>query len=974
MLRFLLILSLLLIHVTNISAQTINIAALRIEFAPDNTPLTTGDGTFAVDSITTETFAVDPAPHNKRYFSDQLVAADNYFNNVTNGSVRITGTVFPAGENESYRLSNEMNYYNSNISSEETDRGLANLFVDAVNLANEDSTIDWGAYDLVVIFHAGVGRDVDLGFDQTPQDIPSLYITPDFMQKNYDPLFTHIAVGNGERISKCIILPETENQQGFQLALTGIFVANVGSFLGLYDLFSAAEQSSGIGRFGLMDAGLFNINGLVPAPPSAFSRVFKNWQEPTLLTQPSNGVRISRFKSLSSDSLPSIIEISLNEDESFLVEYRGNHLDNIDSILFEIFDERGEFPEYMEILQTYYPDRIEIDSVSGVLLSVDNYDLGMPGAGLLIWHIDKAAIRNASNNLINDNPLWRAVDLEEADGSQDIGQQYNILQAGYGSDLGTLLDYWYAGNYAPLYKNVFNGSSAPDTRSNLNLIESHINLSEFSNNKSEIMTFNFAREFYEDGFPVSLEQEIAQPILVNGAINNNGITEEFVFSLNQKGEIHAIGSSGNGLFQEDNFLFNQTSENLNGVQSFVLVDTNQIKDQIYDLLIALSNGTLYGFDLTSSDADSLDFETNAQITAAVSSPIIEQNNLIHFVDGDLIQSFWNNGVLAQTPLDLNSTFLFDLITDSSGSPFNPDQSYNFLAKDRDGQIIGALIENGSTQFSIIDPAANNLEHTFITDSITGQFSIADIDGNGTVDIVCNSAQRLMAFNKQGFTLLNFPLHPKLSAGEKLIGTPMIIDLNGNNDIALIITSNKGQIIAYNKHGDILNGFPIAAGGQFSQQAIPLQFDDDSPLELCAISDFGVVSAWEILGTGPSSKLIWSNTNLNASNNAHLQEEYLIQDFGNNIIQKKRFFNYPNPNIDNFTTIRYYLNDPAQVTIRIFDSSGYKVDEFNGPGFADADNEVEWNVKNISSGVYICQLDVRSENKRERELIKILVVH
>jgi len=254
----------------NLIGQTIRIAAIRVEFIEDSNPLTTGNGTFAIDSITTELFAVDPAPHNKTYFTDQLIAADNYFNNVSGGSVRIIGDVFPQEQDSSYKLSREMKYYNPNTSLKDTDKGIANLFIDAVQVADSDPALYYSDYDLVVIFHAGVGRDIDLGFDETPQDIPSLFVTSQFVSQNLDTVFNGILVDNGSSIvDRAIILPETENQQGFQIALTGILVSNIGSYLGLYDLFSNREQRSGIGRFGLMDAGLLNINGLIPAPPSA---------------------------------------------------------------------------------------------------------------------------------------------------------------------------------------------------------------------------------------------------------------------------------------------------------------------------------------------------------------------------------------------------------------------------------------------------------------------------------------------------------------------------------------------------------------------------------------------------------------------------------------------------------------------------------------------------------------------------------
>ena len=87
--------------------QTINVAAIRVEFVEDNNALTTGNGLFAVDSVTNDPFAIDPAPHNRTYFKDQIIAADNYFNNVSKGKVRVTGNVFPAGLNSAYKLPKE---------------------------------------------------------------------------------------------------------------------------------------------------------------------------------------------------------------------------------------------------------------------------------------------------------------------------------------------------------------------------------------------------------------------------------------------------------------------------------------------------------------------------------------------------------------------------------------------------------------------------------------------------------------------------------------------------------------------------------------------------------------------------------------------------------------------------------------------------------------------------------------------------
>jgi M6 family metalloprotease-like protein len=945
--------------------QTIKVAAIRVEFQTDDNSLTTGDGTFRLNPSS----GIDPAPHNRTYFKDQIIAADNYFNFVSAGNVRVTGDVFPKGMNNAYVLSNEMNHYNPNTTQEEINKGIASLFVDAVQLADSDPDWDYADYDLVVVFHAGVGKDIDVGFDETPQDISSLFVTRQFLQDNWNSSFDGIAVDNGSHsVEKGIILPETENQQDIQIALTGMFVSNIGSYLGLYDLFSAAEQRSGIGQFGLMDAGLVNFNGLIPAPPSAFHRKLLGWDTPFILDSPVNNQRIANKYSANAVD-PALIEIPINEDEYYLIEYRGLKKENVDSLLFELSDERDSLASYLDLLKEYFPQRIHISDSSGVLLSVDNYDFGIPGVGILIWHIDESVIRNSQNRLINDDPSWRAVDLEEADGSQDIGEEYNILQTG--SELGWLFDFWHANNDAPLYENEFSSSTIPNTRSNLNRAETGIVLNNFSTYSNDYMTFNYNRAYFENGFPVALNLPGTSTYTISGI--PVGKENAFVFALNDNGDVFAVGAQGKGLFYDEKYLIGRVDANGTGTFSMALADTST--DGIYDELLVMSNGTLYGFDLSSHGTDSLAteiFKAQDGITQAINSPLVVSGNQIFFVDGINYQSFLTDGSPVQTPQPLPVEMNDLLISDNI--PLAAGFKIDFLTKISPEEFVSADIEDSNTEFTIYNLADEKIEKTFIADEIVGQFSVADIDGNGSTDIVHISKNRLSVNNLNGSPLSNFPVQPVLSPSEELVGTPLIVDLSGQGDIIIIFSTNKGQITAFTKDGKVAQGFPLSAGGVISAAALVLQLDNDSALELAAVSNSANISVWEIPGSNSASKIIWGSANLNSQNNAVFQEVYTVHQVGKGLLPTSRFFNYPNPNKAGFTTIRYYLNEDADVTIRIFDTAGYKVDQFSGPGVANTTNEIVWNVDNFSSGVYVCQLEAVSENYSERKLIKIMVVH
>ena len=60
---------------------------------------------------------------------------------------------------------------------------LTKLFKDTIEKSYEEDSIEFSDYDLVVIFHAGIGQDFSLPFlDPTPEDIPSTFIDSEMIQ------------------------------------------------------------------------------------------------------------------------------------------------------------------------------------------------------------------------------------------------------------------------------------------------------------------------------------------------------------------------------------------------------------------------------------------------------------------------------------------------------------------------------------------------------------------------------------------------------------------------------------------------------------------------------------------------------------------------------------------------------------------------------------------------------------------------
>jgi M6 family metalloprotease-like protein len=963
--------------VTGVRAQDhLRICAIRVEFQADDNDLTTGNGKFIYDSSGVTLNTVDPPPHDRSYFQDQLIAVKNYFTTASKGKLIVSGDVYPLGRKQAYQLPHDMGYYNPNTTTEENDLQISQLFADAIEAADNDPDLHFADYDVVAVFHAGVGKDIDLGFDETPQDIPSLYITPAFLKRNFGQDFSGISVDEGTLlIDRGMLLPETESQQGFELALTGIFAANIGSHIGLYDLFSPSTQRSGIGTFGLMDSGLFNMFGLSPAMPCAFSRMLLDWDAPVKLRDPASSLRLHRFEGRN-DPDTTIYRVDINSSEYYLVEYRGERQVNVDSVLYALSDGRENLPTYLEVLRTYLPDRITISDSTGVLLKIDDYDWGLPGSGILIWHIDQSVIdEKGPENMINDDRNNRAVDLEEADGSQDIGYSYTLVEPGFQSELGTWLDFWFNGNPSPLYHNEFSGKSSPNSRSNRNLALSNITLSDFSDNLTPVMTFSYDRDFFVSGFPVILDPDSSgSPTGDLYFIDVESAGKPAVFIQNDLGDIYAVADNGKGLF--DPHILRIVDGDAAGRLRIAFADTNT--NGVYDMLFTVTDGgRVAGYRLDDENIDGLPdllftVDLNRAVTAA---PVTDYPYLyvgtepdliyrMHF-DGSIDQVYETDGVPAGFTV-LGS----DHFTITAADPQKPGYAPVLIDLDSDGLQDTVSFESRKN----VRLRSSSLDRLLSTEEpVTGPPAFGDFDQDGSYEIFLTGEKRLYAFHSNGAMVANFPLAPVLPDDEHLTGTALVLDVDGDNQCDVLCATDKGQVFAYDGKGSILTGFPFSTGAAMTGSLAAGDIDGDQIPELFA-SNGTALYAWKLSSTGQEAFTWWLQAMYNATNNQVVRRFLERVPSGvTELLPASKAYVYPNPNIEDYTNIRYYLKDDATVRINIFDLAGDLVAQFNGPGEGSVDNEVRWQLNGISSGVYLCRIEATSDRDQAFQIIKIMVI-
>lgn len=992
-------------------ADTLKILAIRVDFQEDNNSLTTGNGKFNLTS-TDETF-IDPPPHDLIYFEHQLLALSNYFKSVSHGKLILQFDVFPKGSTGSFTVSGPMSFYAPTNSEELLDERIAGLFQEGFQLADSSGTIDFSKFDSFILFHAGVGSDFALDFDPTPQDIPSVFLDFNTLQTNLgnsDPSYRGVPVnGNSFFIRDGIILPETQSQEGIEIALLGTSAIMFGNQLGLPILFNPDNGRSGIGVFGLMDQGSGNFTGLIPAEPCAWSKVFLGWETPIIIR---NGQSLP-VAAPGASSPDKIYKIPISETEYFLVENRNRDLngDNI-SVGRDAAGTRVEF------VWDDQGQRVLAEAVPGVITQVSEYDFGLPGSGMLVWHIDEKVIAaNFADNRVNADPEHRGVDLEEADGAQDIGQFYGFLSPGSGAENGVIEDMFWGSNEINMLVNnnspvvEFTPSTTPNSWANSGA-NSHVSMTNFSEPDS-IMTFSVSENITQTGFPRFVAFRNSYPNSpVMADLDRDGTNEVIVTGGNNVLVWHADGS---GFFANGDSI---EIVGLNGDRKkvFLSVFATEIDSILFspavaglneDIVVVSGNRTVAGFLPDDADndgqADTL-FELRSDITL-LTPPVVRNlssNAFDVFVgtdngdvlkvsqDGSLkiISTAGTDGIVGLALASVNSLVFassngrIGRMSDQ-GDIFWQNQMSGSFSKapvtadlDQDGEI-NVIAMSDAGDIYVYDESGN-LSSGFpkSTGALNiSEMAIGDIDNNGFMDIVFVAGNELFAVNHVGTLDTNFPIKFGLEDNSLSVlrASPILLDMDADGKLEIIVGSPGNEVFAFHSAGEPVVGFPLSAGGGITSALFAGDLDGDADLELAATSDDGYLYVWDLNNQIPSDAIVWNGLYKDITH-SHANLQILQQSApGNQLMPAASVYNYPNPTEGDKTMIHYRLNSPAEVKIKIYDLAGEFVDELSGTGFSPAENEVRWSLNNIESGVYLARVEAKGSRRRNVAIIKIAVV-
>ncbi|MDZ7719016.1 MAG: T9SS type A sorting domain-containing protein [Balneolaceae bacterium] len=1001
----------------------LKILGVMVEFQPDTNRFTSGNGTFSPGSIPyleNPGTNIDALPHDQNYFEAHLEFVKNYFEKVSDSQISVDYQVLP----DIYILNKKMAEY-SPIGENPDLSEMKNLISDVWALVGQNHTIstefDSGDNIAFVIFHAGIGRDVELtgtNLDKTPQDLPSFYLSKqtlsDFLD---DPSFSGFPIKNGDLlVDNSLIVPRTLTRAGtdavgnqfiLPLSINGLLTAQIGSHLGLPDLFNTETGRSGIGRFGLMDgAGIFSYNGLFPPEISAWEKSFLGWETPFLVE--SDIESTISLPAVSNHNNKSIAKIPISAKEYYLVENRHREPDN-NGVTFTI-----KRPDGTYVNQTFTnQDGAIINQESGfdnllepgVVVDVSNYDFSLPGGiitendgserelngGILVWHIDEGIIDSKiEEGGINNNPDRKGVDLEEADGAQDIGLPTSIGLS-QNEVNGSPFDFWWLGNNARVvtqsdtiqfYENRFGPNTKPANNSNSgsptnfelfnfseNLPVAHFSIrpvNPFSDlyelwdtqSNLQIETASIPDDPYWQRYPLAVQPMKNGWIMIPGY---NGIRfyspgdRELIDTNIERSSLQQPFLNETRLAIAENPFF---SNNSLTVQTYSFENQEITKNLTYEVQ---PNGDF----ISSFQNNILDIDDTPFRIDLTNEEILQDNQSIQYSDriGSYQSRIESGSLIIEYPGGSETYVL------NQGDEYS--RKYTGIVQSSQNRILFYLFEDD--KLSLFKPDDDYKSRTFIHDSEKIEWpAIADFNRDGSPDFlfIDYSANQLIAKNVNGAFLSSFPLSAPQNV--RFTGTPLVADINGDDNNELIITGydqSSMNLYAFDEEGNPTEGFPLLVGGikqSYSHPIHPLIFGD----KLFAVSHFGELKVWEFLQI---QNIQWRSKYGNQTTNK-VSGFLKIEEPSNpalSLLNGEETYNWPNPARDE-TQIRFQTREPAEVRIKVLTMSGRIISDQTLQSKGNVSEEILLDTSSWASGGYYALVEAKAGGKKEHKLVKIAI--
>lgn len=126
----------------------------------------------------------------------------------------------------------------------------------------------------------------------------------------------------------------------------------------------------------------------------------------------------------------------------------------------------------------------------------------------------------------------------------------------------------------------------------------------------------------------------------------------------------------------------------------------------------------------------------------------------------------------------------------------------------------------------------------------GSPAIADLDGNGSLEIVAGANNnKVYVWGQTGTLRANWPT----TTTQPVISSPALANLDDDPDLEIVVGCDDGGIYVWNPDGSLLSGWsqsPLVTGGDVFASPVVGEIDGQAGLEIVASSLDGYLYAWD----------------------------------------------------------------------------------------------------------------------------------
>jgi len=1012
--------------------DTVRVLALRIDFLRDSAgPLsTTPDGRFDLRDSTG--LIVDPPPHNRSFYASHMEALRRYYWKQSGGTLFIDYDIYPAEEDSAYHLADTIHYGPWEVANSGAILALAERFVrDAFAAADTaEEPPDFRRYESFILFHAGPDLQGDILRD-SPYDIPSFNV---FLA---DPVCVQDSTFF---IDLIMVMPEAVSQDGYTAALNGVLAHEFGHQLGFFDLYNVLDFSPMVGMFSLMDSGeqlygtvaadtlgerVLYVRGAIPAS-------LDPWHK--LLFFP-NGVRARWVTGDLQTTLPAVQtgnELLLAPiggqwleyldrlpgwwapwyaSEYFILENRPFDLNGDGTVILETDPLTGVFLGPGNIRPDEEGARAEADT-----LGAYEQDYLLPGSGVLIWHVDNAAIQAASNvcyGCINISRERRGVDVEEADGIEDLGDLYSVEWTG------GAFDYWFQGGYTR-----FGTDTRPDTRSGAGGATG-IEIAVLDS-AGPSMRVALKRGFVRPGWPVYAGDPLSDESVNIVDIDGDGTPDIFAAGgrdvLGRYGrEVLAFWPDGGGYPYAD------------AGGHFALVDGTLLpgiaahpafipaQGRSLRLLAAATNTRVHAWDAFGTErmrypgggavAPALRFTTAPTLLDSVIVVGDSEGRLRGLLPGAANPLLWRTGPSGAAVTALAAGDLFGdgsaalvwgdalgalrVATGSQRDGYAPAEGWPVALGGKGAGILSLLLIEGPAgepgrllaldeegTLGLFGPDGSALDGwpRTLGGRPSGPAVAGDPDGDGVLEYLVTTEEGLIhCFQERGAQELRWPRsvwHPDASPFARVSSGPLLVDVTGDGRPEILQASGDGTLHAFTADGDGVPGWPFAAGYPLIAGPYAAPLGERGEIQLLLVDAMGFATVLDLglpAGSeGPGE--MWRSDGGPSRTHAYARAR-LPQPAGfAGLIDPRSILFTPNPVRGETGRLRFRMGQPGRLKLALYDTSGQRVWEgVRAPDSLEEETVWDLGLAGLASGLYVARMTVEGAGAPLRLTRKLAVV-